>query len=476
MKGNDKMNKTELFKYIDSQRDNMVSTLSQLISYPSYQCEPYDGAPFGKAVRDCLTHALGVCRDFGFITKDFYGYAGTASFTDDEPELGILAHLDVVPEGTGWTSNPYTARISDGKLFGRGAIDDKGPAVAVMYAMKAIKDMGIPLKKNVRLILGTNEENGSADLEYYFTKENPPKYTFTPDGNYPVINIEKGMIRGYFKAEAKPTVSEYPDSSERTVAELHGGATINAVPESAYAVVTGIDESEVVKCAEELGLLDMFTVKSIGRCLRIDVKGVSAHASTPESGKNAVTALIAVLAKLKMDDDCHKKISSLAELFPYGETNGKSLGINLNDKESGELTCVLSVTDYEAGSFDLKCDIRFPASFKVEDVLPKLTESMNKAGFELYNNMASQAHCVSADSPFVQKLLSVYEEMTGEKGECIAIGGGTYVHEIEGGVAFGAEFIGEDNHMHSADEFIDIDKLVLNAKMFALAILRVCGE
>ncbi len=461
--------KQRISDYIDSHKDDMISTLSELISYPSVRGEAAPGAPFGVPAAECLERALQICSDFGFSTHNFEGYVGTASYTGGEPELGILAHLDVVPEGTGWTGEPYKARIADGKIFGRGAIDDKGPAVAVIYAMKALKDLNIPLKKGFKLILGTDEENGSGDLEYYFTKENPPKYTFTPDGNYPVINIEKGMIRANFGAKtAQPF-------SSRALMELSGGTVLNAVPQSAYAVLGGVSVSEIEAAVERVKLPVRFTTKDFGGCVRIDAEGKSAHASTPEIGSNAITAIIELISELKLTDDASCRISKLSELFPYGEINGESLNIRMSDAESGTLTCVLSIISFEAGKLSCSIDIRLPASYTVADVTSKLIPTLEGADFKVYKCSGAEPHRVSADSPFVKKLLEVYENVTGEKGECIAIGGGTYVHEIEGGVAFGAEFLGEDNHMHSPDEFIRLDQLLLNAKMFALAITKICG-
>lgn len=461
--------KQKIFDYIDSQRDEMISTLSELISFPSVKGKPAPGAPFGADAAKCLERALQICESFGFNTRNFEGYVGTASYTEGEPELGILAHLDVVPEGTGWTGEPYKARIADGRLYGRGAIDDKGPAVAVIYAMKALKDLNIPLKKGFKLILGTDEENGSSDLEYYFTKEKPPKYSFTPDGNYPVINIEKGMIRANFGVKAAQPFSA------RALMELSGGTVVNAVPQSAYAVLGGVAVSEIEKAAKAVDLPVKFTTKDFGGCVRIDAEGKSAHASTPEIGANAITALIRLISELHLTDDASLRISKLSKLFPYGETNGESLNIKMSDDESGTLTCVLSIISFEAGELSCSIDIRLPASYTVADVTSKLIPTLESADFKVEKCGGAEPHKVSADSPFVQKLLEVYEDVTGEKGECIAIGGGTYVHEIEGGVAFGAEFLGEDNHMHSPDEFIKLDQLTLNAKMFALAIAKICG-
>lgn len=462
--------KSMIFSKIDGERDNMIASLSKLISYPSVQGEAAPGAPFGRPVSECLECALDICRSFGFETRNFEGYAGTATFTAGEPELGILAHLDVVPEGTGWTSDPYTARIADGKIFGRGAIDDKGPAVSVIYAMKALKELDLPMKRGFRLILGTNEENGSADLAYYFKKEAPPKYTFTPDGSYPLINIEKGMIRCTFSAKAAQPMNE------KALMELQGGTVINAVPEAAYAVVGGLGADVINKAISELDCDAEFSLKDFCGCIRIDCKGRSAHASTPSMGKNAITALISLISALPLQDDGTKKIRSLAKLFPYGETDGASLGINLKDKESGSLTEVLSIISFEAGQLECSMDIRLPATNTVKDVTDILIPTLENAGFTIEKCGGAEPHMVSSDSEFVKTLLNVYEEVTGEKGECIAIGGGTYVHEIEGGVAFGAEFDGIDYHMHSADEFIPIDQLVLNAKMFALAIYEICNS
>lgn len=462
------MDKQKIFEYIDSQKENMIATLCELISYPSYQQEASEGAPFGKPVRECLDKALSICEGFGFKTHNYDGYAGTAEFTECEPILGILGHLDVVPEGTGWTYDPFKGTVADGKVYGRGSIDDKGPCVAVIYALKALKDLGVPLKKGVRLIMGTNEENGSADLEYFEKVAKMPKWLFTPDGNYPVINIEKGMIRA--KITAKPT------DGEKNILAFHSGKTINAVPELGWCEISGVSEDDVKKAIDALKSDITFTTAVTANGIRIDGKGVSAHASTPEMGHNALTGLLSLLKELNLDGNIAHLLSSLNNVFPHGETDGTHSGIKAFDDISGGLTEVLSVLDYDQGN-DIGgyIDIRFPICENVASVTTKLESSLNKAGFAV-QAFGSEPHYVDSNSTFVKELLSVYEDVTGEKGECIAIGGGTYVHHTEGGVAFGAEFPGEDNHMHGADEFMSIDSLLLNAKIFACAIERICNS
>ncbi len=457
----DNITKQRLFDYIDSQKDNMIADLCKLISYPSYQQEAQEGAPFGKPVRQCLDKALEICEGMGFRTHNYEGYVGTAEYTEGEPILGILGHLDVVPEGTGWTYDPFKGTVADGKIFGRGSIDDKGPCVAVIYALKALKELGIPLEKGVRLILGTNEENGSGDLAYFEKVATMPKWLFTPDGNYPLINIEKGMIRGRISATFEKDI----------IREFHCGKTINAVPEEGYCILKGTTVADILSVYQKSGMDVYIRVEELDSGeIKLYCKGKSAHASTPELGSNALTAMLYIAEKLG-----DAKLSKLTKLFPYGETDGEHCGIKASDEVSGALTEVLSVLDYDGNQAVGWIDIRFPVCENVDSVVSKLEASVNTIGFDLKAGGA-EPHYVDSNSDFVKELLSVYEDVTGNKGECIAIGGGTYVHHTEGGVAFGAEFPGEDNHMHGADEFMTIDSLLLNTKIFATAIERVCNK
>ena len=440
---------SEIRKYIESKKDEMTALLRELVAVPSVQGEAEEGAPFGKEPAKALGIMLEKCRESGFAVENVDNYAGSADF-GSEPELGILSHLDVVPEGTGWLGDPFSLREENGRLIGRGTCDDKGPAVAALYALKAVKELGIPLKKGVRLIFGTNEENGSADLAYYRTKRQLPPMVFTPDGEYPVINGEKGRICVKFSAPFK--LHDIYREQEHNLVSVHGGTVINAVPES---------------CKFSMGVPDVGTPS----LLSAEVPGRSAHASTPEKGDNAVTKFLASIGKFVTDPP----LDNLARLFPHGETNGESLGIFLKDKVSGETTCVLSMLNTEEGKVTGAADIRFPVSFKVDQVAPKVREKLEKAGFTIDSMECTEPHFTDENSEFVQSLLRVYERITGDKGRAIAIGGGTYVHGIEGGVAFGAEFPGHDGNMHAAEEFITVEDLLKNAEIMAEAIVEICG-
>lgn len=428
---------SEIRKYLESHKDEMLGLLSELVAIPSVQGEALEGKPFGEEPARALAFMLEKCREYGFAVENVDNYAGSADFGAPEPELAILSHLDVVPAGSGWSSDPFTLTADGDKLIGRGAIDDKGPAVAALFALRAVRELGIPLKKGVRLIFGTNEENGSADLAYYRSKRELPPMVFTPDGEYPVINAEKGMLRVYFSTAFKDGY-------------IKGGEVINAVPKlCTFDLQSCINGQEAV---------------TYGRH-----KGRAAHASTPEKGENAITEFLSCQSSL------NPVIRRLSELFPHGELNGKSCGLGFRDDISGGMTCVLSMLNTRDGKLCGGIDIRFPLDRKKAEISRIICEKLRNAGFEIDSCDGVESHLTDENSTFVQALLKTYERVTGEKGRCIAIGGGTYVHEIDGGVAFGAEFPGEENNMHSPDEFITVESLLKNAEIMAEAIVEICG-
>jgi len=423
---------TEIKHYLEEHREEMIDFLAELVAVRSVQNEPNGEYPFGKKPAKALQRMLRKCEESDFIVENIDNYVGSADYDNKEPALGILTHLDVVPEGTGWDSDPYVLRRSEGRLIGRGTCDDKGPAVSALFALKAVSELDIPLRRGVRLIFGTNEENGSADLAYYRTKRNLPPMVFTPDGEYPVINAEKGMIRVYFSAP-------FDEMS------ITAGKIINAVPEKCIA---GYERHVMFLC-----------------------DGKSAHASTPEKGENAITKFLDEYSR----EFKNPLLCGLARLFPHGETDGKSCGLGFSDEVSGKMTCVLSMLNTENGRLKGGIDIRFPLDRTLKEISTIICSSLESIGFKIDSCEGTEPHITDENSEFIQSLLRVYERVTGEKGHCIAIGGGTYVHEIEGGVAFGAEFPNEDGNMHSANEFVTEENLLKNAEIMAEAIIEICG-
>lgn len=417
----------------------MLDTLTALIAFPSIAApKPESGYPYGKPCADALRFMLSELEQLGLTCHNYDNHMGAADWDPSlPPHLGILCHLDVVPAvPEQWQSDPFLAEIRSGRIYGRGAIDDKGPAVSVLYALRAIREAGFPLKRNVRFLLGCNEENGSSDLAYYLQKDKMPPQVFTPDGSYPLIHLEKGMLRLEFYKKTKDHIAQFD-----------GGTVPNAVPASAQAVL------------------------SDGRTM--SYQGTAAHASTPESGNNAVTGLLAKLAGT--DPDAFADCTALTCLFPHGCADGTGLGIACADAESGALTCICSTLHVRNGEIRGCVDIRFPICTTKEQLLQRIRQKFQASGFSLEILLQSDPHHTPKDTPLVKQLLEVYEEQTGEPGACIAIGGGTYVHDIPGGVAFGMEYPGWDYQMHGDNEFIPLDQLRRNTEMMAAAIVKICG-
>ncbi len=453
----------DIKEFINGKREEMTELLGRLVSCRSIRDKASEGKPFGEETARALNEMLDKAEELGFAVKNLNGYCGYVDFVPkgaDGIKLGILCHLDVVPAGEGWTVAPFELTEKDGKLYGRGTTDDKGPSVSALYALYAIKELAVELKSGVRLIFGADEENGSSDIAYYLTKEKMPPMTFTPDAQYPVINCEKGMMRAAFSLPLP-----------KWLLSFSGGQVVNAVPSYAIAEIDGKYADEVIAAAD--GIENISAVKEGGKAV-VSFKGRSAHASTPDSGINAVTGLIGFLSKLDLCEN-GGALKALANLFPFGETDGRSLGLKMSDKLSGDLTEVLSIAQTREGKAFFRMDIRFPICSSCAQIWEKLSATLSENGISPDEHEGSEPHYTDSDSELVRSLLKVYKRFTKEDGGCISIGGGTYVHGIDGGVAFGVEHEGTDYRIHGADEFVPTAEFIENTEIFAEAIREICG-
>lgn len=467
------MYREKIDAYIDAHTREMLEDICELCRINSEKMPSEEGMPYGPGAAECLEAALDMAEGYGFEVVDYDGYVGCVDMNELPKQLDILAHLDVVPAGEGWeVTGPFDPVVKDGKLYGRGTADDKGPAVAALYAMRAIKELGIPLKKNVRLIMGTDEECGSSDIDHYYRIEKEAPMTFSPDASYPVTNTEKGRLPGHFTAEF-----EASEALPRLVS-IQAGTKINVVPGKAAATVEGFDVDTLKAAArtveEETGI--QFQFSDTGAHCVITAVGVGAHASTPQEGNNAITGLLTLLVRLPFAPCAQvEMLKKVLELMPHGDVNGTTLGVDMEDEISGRLTLAFSMLTVDAGRLDGQFDSRCSVCATEETVLHVIKGAMARAGITLLNDSMTPPHHVDGDSVFVKTLLKAYEDYTGLKGECQATGGGTYVHHLKNGVAFGAAMPGTDNHMHGADEFAVVDELVMSAKIFAQVIVELCG-
>ena len=448
---------------IESMHDEMIDTLQKWIRVPSVKGEAAPGAPFGKEVRSMLDMALADCEQMGFKTQNFDGYIAHADLGEgsDEDALAILAHLDVVPEGDGWKYPPYGAVIENGRMYGRGTSDDKGPAVAALYAMKAVKDAGIPLRRKVRLILGCDEESGWEDIAHYNKVATMPRMGFSPDASYPIINIEKGICR----LELHGVLS----NEGLQVIAFNNGERPNVIPGRASALVAG-DAATVAQAEAAAKKLDIpAEVQLTDKGVSITVTGISGHAAYPETARNANGEMLLLLRELGVQGD----LRLLADKIGL-DYKGEGLEISVSDGISGYLTCNLGIIRAGEGGVYATLDIRYPVMTNPDMIIKNVSASL--PGMRVEAMEVKEPHHVPAGSELVQKLLDAYHEVTGCERRCLYTGGGTYARSLREGVAFGASFPQDEDLAHQANEYTELEGLYKNMKIFALAIVKLAGR
>ena len=428
--------------------DEMVATLQKVITFDTTKSQPAPLAPFGQGNRDCLNYVLDLAKSWGLDVVDVDGYAGHVDFKGAGDEvLGILGHLDVVPakESDGWAYPPFAGQIADGKLFGRGTMDDKGPMVACLYAVKALKESGFVPSKTVRLIFGCDEESGMECVNHYFKKMPKPSVSFSPDGDFPVINREKGIY---------PFDVQFGKIDSR-ILDIYAGERTNVV---AGKCVTKLSKDVDVSCLGDV-------VEEKEDCYLLTTLGKNAHGSTPQEGVNATWQTFKALHKLFPSD---KAIAFVAnKMLDY---TGASWGIDLHDEPSGDLTCNIGVVRVVDGQLTISVDVRFPVTYTCKQFNQLVTSA---TPYPVVADHVSEPLYVPADSFLVETLLSVYDDATGEKSLPLAIGGGTYSRCLPNCVAFGPLFPGEEQTIHMPNEAISLDNLKKMAYIYMDAIQRL---
>ena len=468
-------NRAEIRKKInawfDANSGDMIEDLGRLIAINSVRSKSEDGAPYGVESRAVLALAQAMLEERGFAVKLFEDMIVTANYGPSPPLMGILAHLDIVATGEGWDTNPLELVEKDGNLYGRGVMDNKGPAVAAMYALYCTRDLFPKLSQGVQIILGSGEETGFNDVKQYLDKNTPPPNVFTPDAEYPVVNIEKGRFMPVFGAKWEKEM-ELP-----RIISITGGKTPNVVPNYSEAVIEGFSAEDAEKfCREYTDKTGVkFTVTPDENKLTITAEGKAAHASLPERGNNAQTALIEMLAAMPFaKSKGFEFLCTLNRLFPHGDYRGTALGIDMNDEKTGRITVNFGVLRFSELEFSGNFDSRTPACADEVDLLETTRAILGREGMSITYHEITGCHHTPEETVFVQNLLRLYEEYTENPGKCLSIGGLTYVHDIPGGVAFGCAMPGDDNRVHGANEYIKKEQLITSAKMFTQAIIDMC--
>lgn len=458
----------ELKKFVDKEKEQMINTLSEVIKIDSVRSEAKEGTPFGEGPKNCLKFVLDKSKEMGFNVKNVDNYMGWAEYGEGDESIAVLGHLDVVPAGSGWSKDPFSGDIENGNIHGRGAVDDKGPIIACLYALNAIKNSELPLKRRIRILFGTNEETGSEDIKYYLDKGGEiPICGFTPDGEFPLINGEKGIINVTFRRTFK-------QSGKLILKSISGGTAFNVVPADASAEFACDKElkKEIKKFFKHN---DKVCLKETETGFIVMAKGLEAHASTPEKGENAIGNLLRGIKKLPLDKDLSQVINFVSESIGL-ETDGKSLGINLSDDISGKLSLNLGLIEGNNEYMDIKINYRYPVTKSYEDCAPICDQKFKQAGFEKIFETHKKSLYIDENSDFIKILLSVYEEKTSLKGVPKSIGGGTYAKAIPNVVAFGPIFPGDVIREHLPNEFLEIEKLYLCMDIYAEAMYRLANK
>ena len=426
---------------------SVLTTLADLVHINSVEGVPQAGAPCGAGVREALDYTLQLLGGWGWRTADLDGLCGWAE-VGEGPLFGVLCHLDTVPLGEGWTYGPLSASIADGKMYGRGTQDDKGPFVASLYALKSLLDEGRTPRMRVRFIFGCNEETGWRCIDRYLATEEIPVMAISPDGDFPLLFCEKGV--GHFELTLP-----CPD----VVASLEAGDRVNMVPDKATATLRQ-GHADVQAEALRQGVRIAHTAE--GDVL--SATGKAAHGSTPALGDNALVKILHVLsaADPTMDALCRA----------LADNAGKGAGIAFADEVSGALTMNVGYAHVREGRLAVGLDIRSPISVNNDTLTARLSEAMPYATVRLMKEHPPLY--VAQDHPLVVNLLAAYREVTGDMTPPQCIGGATYARALPCAVAFGPVFPGDEEMCHQVDEYVRLDRLEQMHAIYRRAFEKIC--
>ena len=362
---------------VDELSQEMIDTIIRMVQIDSVEGEAEPDAPFGRGVKTALDAALDLAGDMGFSTVNVDNYMGYASYGEGEDYVCAVGHLDVVPTGTGWKQPPFSGYLKDGVIYSRGVLDNKGPIFSCLYALYALKELGIVPDRQVRIIFGCDEETGFEDLKYYLSKEKPPVMGFTPDCKYPVVYAERG----------RALVEITPPSMDRFYT-LMNDYVLNA--------------------------------KNNGERFHIDFR----------------------------DQE-------------FGQVEVRNFKILPAASETGNVPSLQFAVSYPAGC--TADQIAETIKKEIPDMKTVLVSNMDPVRFE-------------KDCRLVDTLRYTYERVTGMDGTPVTTTGGTYAKMMPNIVPFGPSFPGQKGIGHQPDEWMKVEDIITNAKIYALSLYYLAKD
>ena len=448
-------------EFVEKNKEAILRDIARLVAIPSVEGEPGPGAPFGPGPRAALDEALAISKELGLAAHDEGGYIGWAEIPGVEPDkyLATITHLDVVPAGNGWDADPFTVRVRDGWLLGRGVSDDKGPTILCLYALKYLKESGKKLRYPVRALLGVNEETNMGDIRYYEEHCPMPVFCFTPDAEFPVCNGEKGLYGSKLVSKRL----------EGRILDFEGGVATNAVADRAAALVAAPESA--------FRPMEHITFEPDGKGNTwVRGWGVSGHASMPENTRSAIALVVNCLLESGVcTDEENAYLRVLQKL--HAATDGSAIGIAADDGRFTPLTVVGGKISMENGVITQTVDSRYPTNMSVAKLDAALQAAAGEAA-RVVDSHGQEPFYIEADSPAIRTLIDTYNEVSGENKKPFTMGGGTYARHFPLAVSFGPEhtdiplpeFAGP---MHGANEGASWDKLLEALKIYILALERL---
>lgn len=467
---------------LDSYQNEMISALQASVRINSVKTDAVMTAagclPFGKGVDEAYRHILSLGRELGFDTFDADGYGGHIEWNvpGASKTFAIVGHIDVVPEGNGWTKGAFSGAIEDGKMYGRGTSDDKGPVFAALYAMKALKESGAEPEMNIRLIIGLDEETEKIGMTKYLEAAGMPDLGFTPDAEFPLINGEMGiMIFDLAEKLKRHSTKEGP-----VLRKVEGGVAPNAVPDRCRAVIAAEDSSFYDSLREKADAFSMTTgyrlsVRKTGSSVAVESTGTAAHGARPELGLNAVSIMMQFLGEISFaGDEINEFIDFYNENIGF-KLHGEGLGIDFSDEESGKLIYNVGICEVNEDVASFKSNIRYPVTVSSDDIRSAIDSKLVNTNLGYVEHMDEKPVYMDISDPFAAAMIEAYRAETGdEENEPMVIGGGTYAKMFDNVLAFGMLFPGEEDRMHQADEYILLESLAKGARIYADVLKRVC--
>lgn len=444
-------------------KKNMIEILSGLINIPSIKGEPKLNMPYGKDVFRALMFMLDEAERMDLVTCNLFGQMGYVEYGSGDEIVAILTHVDVVPAGEGWDTDPFEAVEKDGKIYGRGAVDDKGPAAAALIALYALKENCVSLDKKVRVYFGCDEESGWGDIDFYKENYPDPDYVLSPDSSFPIVNREKGLLHLKISRPIGPMGS---------IVSVDCGTRTNIVPNKAECVVKG-DLATMQRAAG--GVSGKFTLSLAEEGVHILSQGKAAHGSHPDEGENALVALIKLLQKLPLEEGGIESFLAILDKLVGERIDGRDLGIQCEDDLSGPLTVNLATLKLEDGNISATMDIRFPISKTVDEIYQAAKKVLDEYDLRSEKVHFLEPHHVDEDNEFIKALKEVYEEHFGEKAQCLCCAGATYARAFQNSVAFGPVPRERPCVEHGPNEYILIEDLVKLAEVLAAAVIRLAA-